>query len=90
MLTELDLEGLYFNKAAWEKAWLDGLTDWWPDSIALPNSSDIPMTPGVPVSAIPLKAQHRIEQYRTAGDLYVRHVDVGVHAYRIGISSEYL
>lgn len=79
----------YKNQKEWEEAWLNGETEWWPDSIELPFISSIQIRSGCPSSPLPSMAQDRIQKLAKSGEQYVMHVDVGVHAYKIGFINEY-
>jgi hypothetical protein len=81
---------IYGNPEAWEREWLAGNTEWWPDTIDLPGDAEQIIRSGCPSSPMPRKAQERIQKLRDAGETYVTHVSPGVHAYRIGFASEYL
>ncbi len=74
----------------WEREWLAGNTEWWPDTIDLPGDAEQVIRAGCPSSPMPKKAQDRIQKLRDAGEIYVTHVASGVHAYCIGLASEYL
>lgn len=78
------------QKEKWEREWLAGNTEWWPDTIDLPGDAEQIIRAGCPSSPMPRKAQERIQKLREAGARYVIHVDSGVHAYRIGYAREYL
>lgn len=81
---------IYGDYKAWEREWMAGNTEWWPDSIDLSGDAEQVIRSGCPSSPMPKKAQERIQKLRDAGEIYVTHVKSGVHAYRIGLVSEYL
>lgn len=89
----MDLQTLYKrfsdNHKMWENAWLEGQTDWWPDSIAIPGIVTQKIMTGSPSSDMPDKAQCRVNVLKSNGEIYVTNITTGVHAYRIGFVSEY-
>lgn len=80
---------IYGDYKAWEREWLAGNTEWWPDTIELQCDVEQIIRSGCPSSPMPRKAQERIQKLQDAGESYVAHVSPGVHAYKIGFVSEY-
>lgn len=65
----------YMNHRLWEKLWLDGETDWYPDSLGYLHHTAM--------------ARERLDALRATGEQYTTHVSHGVHAFRIGFMHEY-
>jgi hypothetical protein len=73
---------------AWGACWLAGETEWWPDNIPLEESNGLTRQ-GDPSSPMPALAIERTQILRDAGEQYVVHISPGLHAYRIGVVSDY-
>jgi hypothetical protein len=64
----------YMNFPEWESLWLNNKTDWCPDTLPFTDSA---------------LGIARVRELRETKQLYVAHVDSGVHAYKIGFYSEF-
>jgi len=69
------LDAAYMNHKAWEQLWLDGKTEWYPDSLGSLHHSE--------------ENQEKIDFLYKDKQRYTIHVDTGVHAYKIGHKKDY-
>lgn len=88
------IESSGMNKDEWEKLWLSGETDWWPDTAhCIPGSEKLGVVnfkdSGSSIGWLPKLAVDRLDKLQRNGEKYVFHISPGVNAYKIGYVDDF-